>query len=72
MSNKDGGRRSSGTTDLNFKVDPGFHHLFKLTAALNGITMKELCEASFWVWLKQQPPEKIGDLMRIASNSTHV
>lgn len=72
MSSKDSGRKRSETNDLNFKVDPGFHHLFKLTAALNGMTMKELCEASFWVWLKQQPPEKIGELMRLASNSPHV
>lgn len=46
-----GGRADAGgLQDLNFKVDPSFHRLFKTTAAQNGMSMKELLEDAFRLW----------------------
>lgn len=50
---------NSGYQDLNFKVDPDFHRAFKLTAAMKGMQMKELLEASFRTWVEQYGDETI-------------
>jgi hypothetical protein len=44
---------SDGLRDLNFKVSPEFHRLFKGTAVAWGMSMKELLEASFKTWREQ-------------------
>lgn len=51
---------TSGTMDLNFKVHPDFHREFKSTAAIRGMSMKELLEASFNAW-----KEKFGAVNQI-------
>jgi hypothetical protein len=49
-------KSNSGLQDLNFKVDPGFHTVFKVVATIKGMSMKELLEASFKAWV-----DKFGD-----------
>lgn len=46
---------SGATTymDMNFKVEPAFHKRFKTEATLRGLTMKDLLEASFKLYLEQ-------------------
>lgn len=39
--------------DLNFKVASDFHRTFKITALMWNMTMKELLEASFRLWVEQ-------------------
>lgn len=39
--------------DLNFKVDPQFHQAFKLAAAGACISMKDLLEDCFWLWINR-------------------
>ncbi len=46
---------SRPNVDLNFKVDPDFHKLFKTQAIIRGMTMKELLEASFKAFLEANP-----------------
>lgn len=41
---------TAGSMDMNFKVHPDFHREFKATAAIRGMSMKELLEASFAAW----------------------
>ena len=36
--------------DMSFKVGAEFHHVFKSTAALHRLSMKELLEQSFELW----------------------
>ena len=43
-----------GLQDMNFKVHPAFHRQFKMTAAAQGMSMKELLEASFQAWKEAQ------------------
>lgn len=37
--------------DLNFKVDPDFHYEFKNTASRYRLSMKELLEQSYKLWV---------------------
>jgi hypothetical protein len=46
-------KANSGIQDMNFKVDPGFHQAFKVAAAVKGMAMKDLLEASFRCWVEQ-------------------
>lgn len=39
--------------DLNFKVKPEFHQMFKLTAVKHGMKMRVLLEESLQAWLEK-------------------
>jgi hypothetical protein len=41
--------------DLNFKVDPEFHTKFKSVATIRRLSMKELLEECFQVYLQKHP-----------------
>ena len=49
-------KTNSGFQDMNFKVDPEFHTVFKVVAAIKGMPMKDLLESAFAAWV-----EKFGD-----------
>lgn len=53
----------TGFQDLNFKVSPDFHRLFKTTAVMRGMSMKELLEAAFNHYV-QSFPTRQDDLFR--------
>lgn len=58
-------KATDGLQDLNFKVNPGFHRQFKMTASAWGMSMKDLLEASFKKWLEEhgERPEGGVDIM---------
>lgn len=39
--------------DLNFKVKPEFHQIFKLTSVKHGLKMRELLEQSLDAWIEK-------------------
>jgi hypothetical protein len=47
-------KKSDLFTDLNFKVLPDFKLKYKVTASSAGMSMKELLEESFDMWLKSR------------------
>jgi hypothetical protein len=49
--------------DMNFKMDPEFHRAFKLTAISHGMTMKELFEASFRVWVDKESDASVEQFL---------
>jgi hypothetical protein len=52
-------KSNSGLQDLNFKVDPNFHTAFKVIAAIEGMPMKDLLEASFSAWVEKFSDDQI-------------
>lgn len=42
------------TADMTFKMPPAWHGEFKATAAVHGMSMKELLVASFEAWKREQ------------------
>jgi hypothetical protein len=50
--------------DLNFKIEPAFHRAFKLAATLNGMSMRELLEASFKTWVEKYGDKQLKALIR--------
>jgi predicted HicB family RNase H-like nuclease len=49
--------------DMNFKVPAQLHRRFKIEAVQRGMTMRDLVEAAFRVYLEQHPlTEKPSDL----------
>lgn len=42
------------TADMTFRMDPTWHARFKATAALHGISMKELLIEAFALWEKEK------------------
>lgn len=56
-------RPNSGVQDLNFKVEPDFHRAFKTTATIKGMSMKELLEASFSIWIETYGDDTIRSLI---------
>jgi hypothetical protein len=59
-------RSNDDIQDMNFKVSPDFHRRFKSTATLWGMSMKDLLEASFKLWVEKHgpAPKDSGDLFR--------
>lgn len=55
---------NSGLQDMNFKVDPHFHTVFKTSASVSGLSMKELLEASFRAWVEKYGDEATMALIR--------
>ncbi len=53
---------NTGTQDLNFKVDPEFHQVFKVVAAIKGMKMKDLLESCFAAWVEKYGDEQIRSL----------
>jgi len=49
--------------NLNFKVDPAFKRAFKIIAAQRGMSMKELWEASFRVWVDKESDASVEPLL---------
>jgi DNA primase len=43
--------KATKISDMSFKVDPEFHVRYKTTAAAAGLSMKELLEQSFQLWV---------------------
>lgn len=54
MPAQDDNRPSAALVDLGFKVDPELRQRFKVEAAQRGITMRQLFEMSFRLYLAQQ------------------
>lgn len=52
--------------DLNFKVSLGFHKAFKIAAAENELSMKDLLEDAFWLWLDREGSIKLRRKIRAA------
>jgi hypothetical protein len=50
---------NAGLQDMNFKVDPEFHRAFKVASTMNGISMKELLDASFRAWIDRYGAETL-------------
>lgn len=49
--------------DLNFKVTEEFHRAFKAAATIKGISMKELLEEAFRLWIdRNHMPQMIADV----------
>lgn len=42
--------KAEKTADMTFRMDPKWHSRFKATAALHGMSMKELLVESFALW----------------------
>lgn len=54
MPAQDDNRTSAVLVDLGFKVDPELRRRFRIEAATRGITMRQLFEQSFRLYLAQQ------------------
>jgi hypothetical protein len=54
---------NSNLQDMNFKVNPEFHRLFRFASALNGMSMKELLDASFRAWINRCGADALKELL---------
>lgn len=54
---------NSSLQDMNFKVDPKFHRAFKVASTMNGMSMKELLDASFRTWIDKYGAEPLKTLL---------
>lgn len=57
---------NSGTEFLNFKVNTEFKRVFKLVAAMKGMSMKELMEATYKCWVEQYGDESVRAVSALA------
>lgn len=48
------------SADMNFKVTEEFHRAFKAAAVITGISMKELLEESFRLWIARNQVENVA------------
>jgi hypothetical protein len=59
-------RSGDDIQDMNFKVSADFHRRYKTTATIWGMSMKDLLEASFKLWVEKHGsrPSDAPDLFR--------
>jgi hypothetical protein len=61
---------NSGLQDLNFKVDPIFHRMFKRVANTKDMSMKELLESAFNCWVEKFGDEEVQQAIEWARKKT--